>query len=216
MNNLRGRFDIRLVRWLAHRIALIARRLVHWSWFCAACATACLWFCAACEAACSWFCATRSAACSWFCRRRAPELASGCARRAGQLARGSVRRARELAGSSSRRRVRQLARGSAGGVHGSLLVQNSSGPAKITTFTALLASVSDEHLRGALRQATNRFLGSTKINIKSNDLLHCTANVYHGIQVPVINMHGETVIQHIRCTGEVAWHGNPHDSTGYG
>ena len=87
--------------------------------------------------------------------------------------------------------------------------QNSSGPAKITTFAALLASVSDEHLRSALRQATNRFLVSRKVNIKSDDLLHCTANVYHGIQVPVTNMHGETVIQHIRCTGEVGWHEQP-------
>jgi len=31
--------------------------------------------------------------------------------------------------------------------------------------------------------------------------------VYHGIQIPVTNMHGDEVIQTVRCTGEQRWHG---------
>jgi Plavaka transposase len=84
--------------------------------------------------------------------------------------------------------------------------QNSPAVAKIKTFAGVLASVTDLHLRNELRHATNRFLLSRKVGTNTEALLSCTASVYHGIQVPVTNMHGDRVIQTIRCTGEQTWH----------
>ncbi|KAI5850791.1 hypothetical protein BZA05DRAFT_314232, partial [Tricharina praecox] len=45
--------------------------------------------------------------------------------------------------------------------------------------------------------------------IDPDDLRQCTLNIHHSVQVPVTNINEVNVIQHIRCTGETTWHGQP-------
>jgi hypothetical protein len=78
---------------------------------------------------------------------------------------------------------------------------------KSNTFAAVLASVEDLYLRRELQCATSNFLVSRRVEINLEALICCTARVYHGIQIPVTNMHGDQVIQTVRCTGEQRWHG---------
>ena len=91
--------------------------------------------------------------------------------------------------------------------------QKVFGAGKITTFAAVLGSVSNGHLRDELRNATNCFLLSKRVNISPEKLLQCTAAVFHGLEIATTDMQGEQVIQRIRCSGEHSWHGAPprHD-----
>ena len=86
-------------------------------------------------------------------------------------------------------------------------VQRNTGSTAVKTFGGVLATVSDADLRDELQNATYRFLLSRKVNITLENLLHSTASVYHGIQVPVNDMHGDQAIQNVRCTGDSTWHG---------
>ena len=78
---------------------------------------------------------------------------------------------------------------------------------KSNTFAAVLASVGDLDLRRELQRATSSFLVSRRVETNLEALICCTARVYHGIQIPVTNMHGDQVIQTVQCTGEQRWHG---------
>ena len=78
---------------------------------------------------------------------------------------------------------------------------------KSNTFAAVLASVGDLYLRKELQRATSSFLVSRRVETNLEALICYTARVYHGIQIPVTNMHGDQVIQTVRCTGEQRWHG---------
>jgi hypothetical protein len=78
---------------------------------------------------------------------------------------------------------------------------------KINTFAGVLASVGDLNLRRELQHATSSFVGSRGVETNLEALICCTARVYHSIQVPVTNMHGDQVIQTVRCTGDQSWHG---------
>ena len=62
-------------------------------------------------------------------------------------------------------------------------------------------------LRRELQHATSSFRVSRGVETNLEALICCTARVYHGIQVPVTNMHGDQVIQTVRCTGMQIWHG---------
>jgi len=77
---------------------------------------------------------------------------------------------------------------------------------KSNTFTAIFASVGDLYLRRELQCATSSFLVSWRVETNLEALICCTTRVYHGIQIPVTNMHRDQVIQTIRCTGEQRWH----------
>jgi len=77
---------------------------------------------------------------------------------------------------------------------------------KSNTFTAIFASVGDLYLRRELQCAMSSFLVSWRVETNLEALLCCTTRVYHGIQIPVTNMHRDQVIQTIRCTGEQRWH----------
>jgi len=74
-------------------------------------------------------------------------------------------------------------------------------------FAAILVSVGDLYLRRELQQATSSFLVSHRVETNLEALICCSVWVYHGIQIPVTNMHGDQVIQTVRCTGEHTWHG---------
>jgi len=78
---------------------------------------------------------------------------------------------------------------------------------KSNTFAAVLASVEDVYLRRELQRTTNSFLVSWRVETNLEALICCTARVYHGIQIPVTNMHGDQVVQTVRCTREQRWHG---------
>jgi len=80
--------------------------------------------------------------------------------------------------------------------------QSSSRQRKIITFATLLESVHDGSHHNELRQGTNNFLLSRKIQISREDLLQCGVNVYQGIRIPLSNMYGEQLTQYVRCTGE--------------
>ena len=77
---------------------------------------------------------------------------------------------------------------------------------KSNTFAAVLASVGDFYLRRERQHATSSFLVSRSVETHLEALICCTARVYDGFQIPVTNMHGDQVIQTIRCTGEQRWH----------
>jgi hypothetical protein len=75
------------------------------------------------------------------------------------------------------------------------LSAQGSTASKINTFAAILASVGDLNLRRELQHATSSFLVSRGVETTFQALLCCTARVYHSIQVPVTNMHGDQVIE---------------------
>jgi len=83
---------------------------------------------------------------------------------------------------------------------------------KSDTFAAILVSVGDFYLRRELQRTTNSFLVSWSVETNLEALICCSAQVYHGIQIPVTNMHGDQVIQTVRCTGEQTWHGQGHQN----
>jgi len=66
---------------------------------------------------------------------------------------------------------------------------------KNNPFAAVLALVGDLYLWRELQRATNSFLVSRSLEIKLEVLICCTVQVYHGIQIPGTNMHGDQVIQ---------------------
>ena len=78
---------------------------------------------------------------------------------------------------------------------------------KSNTFAAVLASVGDLYLWRELQRATSSFLIFRRVETNLEALICCTAQVYHSIKIPVTNMHGDQVIQTVRCTGEQRWHG---------
>jgi len=84
-------------------------------------------------------------------------------------------------------------------------VQGST-TSKSNTFAAILVSVGDLYLRRDLQHATSCFLVSRRVETNLEALICCTTRVYHGIQIPVTNMHGDQVIQTVQCTGEQRWH----------
>jgi hypothetical protein len=77
---------------------------------------------------------------------------------------------------------------------------------KSNTFAAMLSSVGDLHLRRELQPTTSSFQVSRRVQSKLEALICSTARVYHSIQIPVTNMHGDQVIQTVRCTGEQTWY----------
>jgi len=81
---------------------------------------------------------------------------------------------------------------------------------KSNTFAAVLASVGDLNLRRELQRATSNFLVSRRVETYLEALICCTARVYHGIQIPVTNMHGDQVIQTAMYWGaDMAWARSP-------
>jgi len=78
---------------------------------------------------------------------------------------------------------------------------------KSDTFAAILASVGDLYLRRDLQRATSSSLVSRRVETNLEALICCSARVYHGVQIPVTNTHGDQVIQTVRYTGEQTWHG---------
>jgi len=73
-------------------------------------------------------------------------------------------------------------------------VQGST-TSKSNTFAAVLASVGNLYLRRQLQHATSSVLVSQRVETNLEALICCTAQGYHGIQIPVTNMHGDQVIQ---------------------
>jgi len=73
-------------------------------------------------------------------------------------------------------------------------VQGST-TSKSNTFAGVLASVGDLYLRRQLQHATSSFLVLWRVETNLEALICCTAQGYHGIQIPVTNMHGDQVIQ---------------------
>jgi hypothetical protein len=84
--------------------------------------------------------------------------------------------------------------------------QQHKGKEKVKDFQGLLKTISDDVLRNGLYDATRRFLNSKKVNIDSDDLLSSAAAIYHGLEVESRNMHGERIIQKLRCTGNKRWY----------
>ena len=78
---------------------------------------------------------------------------------------------------------------------------------KSDTFAAILVSVMDLYFWRELQHATSSFLDSRRVETNLEALICRSVRVYHRIQIPVTNMHGDQVIQTIRCTGEQTWHG---------
>ena len=80
-------------------------------------------------------------------------------------------------------------------------VQGST-TSKSNTFATVLASVGDLYLCREVERTMSSFLVSWRVETNLEMLICCTARVYHGIQIPVTNMHGDQVIQTVRCAGE--------------
>jgi hypothetical protein len=64
-------------------------------------------------------------------------------------------------------------------------------------------------LRAALRHATSTFLCAHRVVLSDQQLLGCPATVYHGVDVSTHDMHGSSVVQRIRCTGDRGWYSGP-------
>jgi len=87
-----------------------------------------------------------------------------------------------------------------------VFVQGST-MSKSDTFAAILASVGDLYLQRELQHAMSSILVFRRVETNLEVLICSSALVYHGIQIPVTNMHGDQVIQTVRYTGEQTWHG---------
>jgi len=87
--------------------------------------------------------------------------------------------------------------------------QQHKGKGKVEDFRGLLNTIGDQTIQNGIYTGTQRFLRSKRINIESDDLLGSAAAIYHGVEVETRNMHGEKVIQRLRCTGENGWYSGP-------
>ena len=87
--------------------------------------------------------------------------------------------------------------------------QQQTGKGKVVDFRGLLNATVDDVIRNGIYTGTQRFLQSRRINIESEDLLESAAAIYHGLEVETSDMHGEGVVQRLRCTGEKGWYSGP-------
>jgi hypothetical protein len=84
--------------------------------------------------------------------------------------------------------------------------QLTSGTDKVRTVGGVYADMWYSDLRAALRHATHAFLRAHHVDLSDQRLLDCPATIYHGVEVSTEDMHGSSVVQRVRSTGDRPWH----------
>ena len=87
--------------------------------------------------------------------------------------------------------------------------QHHTGKGKVDDFESLLNATRDVVIWNGIYTGTRRFLQSKRIQIESEDLLRSAAAIYHWLEVETHDMHGESTVQRLRCTGEKGWYSGP-------
>jgi hypothetical protein len=88
-------------------------------------------------------------------------------------------------------------------------LQFTSGPDRVSTFGWVFARMWSDELRAAIHHATRRFLHAHCVDLSDDDLLACPVAIYHSVQLDAEDMHGRSVRQRIRCTGDRTCYGKP-------
>jgi hypothetical protein len=87
-----------------------------------------------------------------------------------------------------------------------ILPQLTPGASKVCTVEGVYANMWSSDLRAALRHAMHVFLHVHHVVLSDQQLPDCPATIYHGVDVSTDDMHGSSVVQHVRCTGDRQWH----------
>jgi hypothetical protein len=87
--------------------------------------------------------------------------------------------------------------------------QLTTGPSKVTTLGGVFANMWTPEFHEAIHNAMHGYLHSQRVLLFDQQLLACRATIHNGLDVPTDDMHGSSVVQRVRCTGDCRWYSGP-------